>query len=87
MLFAFLPGSGSGNGKYGVRAFTSGSDEKPSFSFFAFGAEADLETWDENTSKFTCNYNGGTLVDNPPVRIAEVDVCDCPVVSESQGGG
>lgn len=81
--YAFLAGGGTGNGKYGVRVFTTGEDENPAFNFLAFGTEANLDTWDEETQKFKCNYDGTEPLVNPPVKIAEVDICDCPVIEEA----
>ncbi len=83
VAYAFLAGGGTGNGKYGVRVFTTGDDENPAFNFLAFGTEANLDTWDEETQKFACNYDGTEPLANPPVKIAEVDICDCPVIEES----
>ena len=80
VLRTLMGGGGSGNGKYCVRAFASGDDEKPAFNFLAFGTEADLDTWDEDEGKFMCNYDNGTPLANPPVKIAMVDTCDCPTI-------
>lgn len=65
---------GSGNGKYGVRPFFVEADAEdkvhPVPDAFAFGAEADLDTYDESSGQFACNYDGdGNLLDDPPVKI------------------
>lgn len=78
---SFMPGEGGGgNGKYGARPMFVGesslpSDEKdkPMLDFIAFGTETDLDTWDGE--KFACNYNGGVLLDNPPVKMVLTDTC------------
>lgn len=79
VLMFEIGGGGSGNGKYGVRPFwTSAHDsaEKPHLDRLAFGAEADLDTWDEEKERFGCNYDtDGNLVEDPPVKIVETDRC------------
>ena len=70
---SFLPGTdGEGNGKYCVRPFFIGTEDDPVHprpDAFAFGTEADLDTYDENTGRFECNYSGGALLADPPVKV------------------
>ena len=70
---SFLPGAaGEGNGKYCVRPFFIGTEDDPVHprpDAFAFGAEADLDTYDENSGRFECNYSGGALLADPPVKV------------------
>ena len=76
-------GGGSGNGKYGVRMFsigTEGDAVHPRPDAFAFGAEADLDTYDESTGQFECNYRDGALLDDPPVKVVMT-------VENTAGGG
>lgn len=79
-------GEGTGNGKYGVRAFVEPSHddkERPHLKFLAFGTEADLDTWDGNV--FASNYKDGMLVDNPPVKIVDTAGCAYNPYSEEEG--
>ena len=79
-------GEGTGNGKYGVRAFMEPSHddkERPHLKSLAFGTEADLDTWDGNV--FASNYKDGMLVDNPPVKIVDTAGCAYNPYSEEEG--
>ena len=76
--FTIYLGGGSGNGKYGVRPFwrqNTETDEAPMLDFLAFGAEKDLDTWNEGEGRFECNYPNGQLSENPPVKIVYTDSC------------
>lgn len=70
-----------GNGKYGVRPFfdpptSEDEKEKPHLVKLAFGAEADLDTWNEQKERFDCNYDdSGMLLEDPPVKIVETASC------------
>ena len=73
------------NGKFCVRAFwADGGNEgstadKPLLSILAFGKEEDLDTYDESSGKFRCNYVDGNiandLVEDPPVKRVAVSPC------------
>lgn len=62
-----------GNGKYGVRLIYDADEDDPIHPIpraFAFGAEADLDTYDEDTEKFKCNYDANDQpLDDPPVKV------------------
>ena len=63
---------GKGEGKYGVKPFfADGGDDAvhPIPDAFAFGTEENLDTWNEDTGRFECNYNDGELVEDPPVKV------------------
>ncbi len=76
---AFMPGAGGGDGKYGVRLFSVMSDEDdpvhPTPDAFAFGAEKDLDTYNEDSGQFECNYEGGQVKADPPVKVIAVTTC------------
>lgn len=65
------------SGKFAVRAFfESDTEEKPKLLKLAFGSDANLDTYNENTGRFDCNENvpGGQSL---PVKIVETDECVC----------
>lgn len=68
-----------GNGKYGVRMFSTkedGDPVHPTPKAFAFGSDADLDTYDEESGQFKCNYDeSGNVLDDPPVKVIEVKTC------------
>ena len=90
-LSMFEVGSGSGSGKYGVRPFfdpptSEDEKEKPHLVKLAFGAEADLDTWNEEKERFDCNYDdSGMLLEDPPVKI--VETAHCAYAPEDDGSG
>ena len=88
VMLAFLPGTGGGSGKYGVKLFstgTPGDSVHPIPNAFAFGAEEDLDTWNEEGSRFDCNYDdSGNVLSSPPVKV--IAVATCPG-GEPGGGG
>ena len=75
---SFMPGAG-GEGKYGVMLFSSVADEDdpvhPTPDAFAFGKEKDLDTYDKDSGKFTCNYEAGHAKEDPPVKVIAVTTC------------
>ena len=80
VAFSFLPGvGGGGDGKYGVMLFsseTSGDPVHPVPDAFAFGTEAALDTWNEDASRFDCNYDeSGNVLQHPPVKVIAVAAC------------
>lgn len=79
---------GGGDGKYGVRMFSDAEDDDPVHPTpraFAFGDEASLDTYDENSGKFLANYDrNGQVLEDPPVKVIEVKTCPGAVPS---GGG
>lgn len=90
VAFSFLPGAGEGgNGKYGVKLFfvsVNGDPVHPIPDAFAFGDEAALDTWNEEKSRFDCNYDeNGNVVANPRVKV--VAVATCPGGEPPGGGG
>ena len=73
---SFFPGEdgeSSGEHKYCVRLFSSGSGdaEHPVPTAFAFGTQDDLDTYDKSTDSFTCNVG----MKDPPVKIIGVTQC------------
>lgn len=77
---SFVPGEGGGgNGKYGVRLFSIAQDATdpvhPTPDAFAFGTEANLDTYNEDSGQFECNYEGGQVKDDPPVKVIAVMTC------------
>lgn len=78
---SFIPGGegGEGEGKYGVRLFSVVADTDdpahPTPDAFAFGTEADLDTYNKSTGRFECNYEGGQVKDDPPVKVIAVTTC------------
>lgn len=91
LLLKYILGSGSGSGKYGVRPFfdpPTSEDEKlkPHLVKLAFGAEEDLDTWNEEKERFDCNYDdSGMLLEDPPVKI--VETAHCAYAPEDDGSG
>lgn len=77
--FRVYKGGGSSNGKYGVRLFSIVQDATdpahPTPDAFAFGTEANLDTYNEDSGQFECNYEGGQLKDDPPVKVIAVTTC------------
>ena len=72
-------GGGSSDGKYGVRLFSVAQDETdpvhPTPDAFAFGTEANLDTYNKDSGQFECNYEGGQVKDDPPVKVIAVTIC------------
>lgn len=65
------------SGKFGIKAFFENeTEEKPKLLKLAFGSDADLDTYNENTGRFDCNENvpGGQPM---PVKVVETDECVC----------
>lgn len=63
--------------EYGVRAFWDDeTTDKPTLKLLAFGAAADLATYDKASGRFLCNYNdAGSLMEIPPVKRVAVSAC------------
>ena len=72
---SFIPGGegGTADGKYGVRLFSADAGEgdpvHPLPDALAFGAEADLDTYNKDSGRFECNYLDGVVKDDPPVKV------------------
>ena len=70
-------GSGSAEAKYGVRLFATEDASDPIHPIpkaLAFGSEEDLDTYNEQTKRFACNYDGaGRPLEDPPVKVVAVN--------------
>ena len=69
--------NGSGNGKYGSRLFfdNDGDDAiHPLPTAIAFGSDENLDTFNEETKRFACNYDSsGRPLADPPVKVVAVN--------------
>ena len=76
-LTMFEVGGGGGNGKYGTRLFytkVEGDPVHPIPRAMAFGAEADLDTWNEEKERFDCNYDeNDKVLEDPPVKVIAIE--------------
>ena len=70
-------GSGSAEAKYGVRLFATEDASDPIHPIpkaLAFGSEENLDTYNEQTKRFACNYNSaGQPLEDPPVKVVAVN--------------
>ncbi len=75
--FFVISDGGSGNGKYGSRLFfdNDGDDAiHPLPTAIAFGSEENLDTFNEETKRFACNYDSyGRPLADPPVKVVAVN--------------
>lgn len=74
------------SGKFSVRLFAQNVADDPVHPMpnaFAFGSDADLDTYNEAYNRFDCNYDeSGNVLPDPPVKVIAIEAGARP-----EGGG
>lgn len=65
------------SGKFSVRLFAQNVADDPVHPIptaFAFGSDADLDTYNEASNRFDCNYDeSGNVLPDPPVKVIAIE--------------
>lgn len=76
-FFVLAEGKGAADGKFSVRLFAQNVADDPVHPIptaFAFGSDADLDTYNEAYNRFDCNYDeSGNVLPDPPVKVIAIE--------------